>query len=669
MKRFYIAILAVATALASCNKMEEIDNPADNQPEIDAELTADQILCAIPQTKTALDENLNVIWSENDEVMVLGADNQTGVYKFNSYVADNNKTAAVFENVDTKVTGSRSAIYPATAYVADSYNGTTAQIALGGVDAVTIPTGSPSEVLANTVVSTLPLVSTPSEETLSFSNLFGGVMFRPYDYMGMGVKIQKISIASTDGKALAGVATVDLATGKMTKFEGTETELTFKYGDIDITSKKGFIAYVPAGEYAGLVITPIDNMGRKFPVTTGAITVNAGKVKQLPELPLTIWYGTTNCYAVAPGATSVVIDATPFYSWRSDYDITKGNVIRVENGNMSGLGGAASVLWQQEKGSTLTDLTATNTTEGPIVNGTITVDRKLTAGKTELTVPLSGTAGNAVVALRSVLDNTNIVWSFHIWVSEKNDITLGSKTFIDRNLGAVSIAQGDRNAYGMYFQWGRKDPFPMPLTATTSSYRSVGDALKTVEKTTGGTISYSIKNPDTRITSSKQITCLNGDFWLKVKNTALWGCSTTYSGSGTAVNGTSIKTVYDPCPAGYRVPSYGELKNAVAQNTGSATKGRLVSNNYFPYSGIIRMEDALKEKSGFMVDTRGYMWSSVGRSSSNEQGAYIMAYNSTSFALSGNTGTDPIANPTSTNRSNHVFEFMCDACPVRCIKE
>ena len=202
MKRFYIAILAVATALASCNKMEEIDNPAGNQPEIDAELTADQILCAIPQTKTALDENLNVIWSENDEVMVLGADNQTGIYKFNSYVADDNKTAAVFENIDTKVTGSRSAIYPATAYVADSYNGTTAQIALGGVDAVTIPTGSPSEVLANTVVSTLPLVSTPSEETLSFSNLFGGVMFRPYDYMGMGVKIQKISIASTDGKAL-----------------------------------------------------------------------------------------------------------------------------------------------------------------------------------------------------------------------------------------------------------------------------------------------------------------------------------------------------------------------------------------------------------------------------------------------------------------------------------
>jgi hypothetical protein len=81
------------------------------------------------------------------------------------------------------------------------------------------------------------------------------------------------------------------------------------------------------------------------------------------------------------------------------------------------------------------------------------------------------------------------------------------------------------------------------------------------------------------------------------------------------------------------------------------------------------MEDALKENSGFMVDTRGYMWSSVGRSSSNEQGAYIMAYNSTSFALSGTTGTDPIANPTSTNRSNHVFEFMCDACPVRCIKE
>lgn len=689
MKRTFIAILAAAAVLAACNKMEEIDNNTGHQNAVDVELSDGQILCAIPQTKTALDENLNVIWSESDEIMVLGGEGQAAKYVFNSYASEDSKTAAVFENEDPKVTGKRAAIYPASAYVADSYNGTTAKIELGGVDAVNIPTGTPAEVLGETVVSTLPLVSTPSEGELSFSNLFGGIMFCPYDYMGMGVKIQKISIASTDGEALAGVATVDLATGKMTKFEGTETELTFKYGDTDITSKKGFIAYIPAGEYAGLVITPIDNMGRKFPVTTGAITVNAGKVKQLPELPLTIWYGTTNCYAVAPGATSVVIDATPFYSWRSDYDITKGNVIRVENGNMSGLGGAASVLWQQEKGSTLTDLTATNTTEGPIVNGTITVDRKLAAGKTELTVPLSGTAGNAVVALRSVLDNTKIVWSFHIWVSEVNDIactssTLGSYYILDRNLGATTSVGKDQdptgypNSYGLYYQWGRKDPFPKCLSTdlgtASNTYYFKSDLLNVADKNSAKPdINYTIQNPETRIVYPNG----NAAHWEYYENTsefntALWGYPTVKDKGSEAYKvkeSETVKTVYDPCPAGYRVPATGYLHNLAAGGKGSQKvmdqSGYYLStgagvNTFIPANGIIRSiayKGASSSEYSLSYPTRrGALWSSVPRSPKS-QGAYCFWYNDSSVDGSSSTHLGGIVNSTA------------QAMPVRCIKE
>ena len=187
MKRYYIAILALAVASVSCNKMEELEDQAGNQQE-DIALNEDQLLCAIPQTKTALD-GLNVIWSEEDEIMVFGEENRTATYRFSSFASQDNKTTAIFENVDPSVKGSRSAVYPASAYIEDSYNGTTAQIALGGVDDVPLSSGTPDEVLAKTVVSSLPLVSTPSEGTLSFANLFGGVMFRPYDYMGSGIQI------------------------------------------------------------------------------------------------------------------------------------------------------------------------------------------------------------------------------------------------------------------------------------------------------------------------------------------------------------------------------------------------------------------------------------------------------------------------------------------------
>ena len=671
MKRISIFAFAALAILASCSKAE-IDAPESNGQELpEVNLADGQILCAIPETKTALDGDLNVIWGDKDELMVLGGDNQAARYVFSSFATDDKK-AAVFENIDPKVTGSRTAIYPASAYVADSYNGTTAKIALGGVEALPMPVGAVGSVLSSsTGVSALPLVSTPSEDVLSFSNLFGGIMFRPYDYMGMGVNLQKLSVASTDGRAIGGVATIDIATGMITSFEGTDTELTFTCSNTTFTSKKGFIAYLPAGEYPGLTITAIDNLGRKFPVTTKAMTINAGRVKKLAELPLTIWYGNTNCIVVAPGTTSVEIDATPHFTWRSDYkaEATADNVIRTttsytngdEKGfNMSGLGGGVSVLWQQEEGSTLTDLTATNTTNGPIVNGELKIDRKLQEGKTIITVPLSGKKGNAVIALRSVLTGTPVVWSFHIWVSEINDVacstsSMGSYSLLDRNIGATST-DGTLNSFGVNYQWGRKDPFPRLLVAQGGTSVE-GDALKTAERTSSVTLNYSIQNPDTRVT----YTSANGAKWLPTSVNGLWGYAGVHGSSSDALEVKStVKTVYDPCPAGYKVPALGYLSTIGALNTKSnavSGKGYNMSTGtstiFFPYSGYVRVSKTTKAND--YQSYRGYLWTVNNRSDS--QGAYIFWYNADGIQ----------ANKNSTGAN--IYTFCGDALPVRCIKE
>ena len=662
MKRISIFAFAALATLASCSKAE-IDAPESNGQELpEVNLADGQILCAIPETKTALDGELNVIWSDKDELMVLGGDNQAARYVFSSFATDDKKTA-VFENIDPKVTGSRTAIYPASAYVADSYNGTTAKISLGGVEALPMPVGAEASVLSSsTGVSALPLVSTPSEDVLSFSNLFGGIMFRPYDYMGMGVNIQKLSVASTDGRAIGGVATIDIATGKITSFEGTDTELTFKCNNTTFTSKKGFVAYLPAGEYPGLTITAIDNLGRKFPVTTQAMTINAGLVKKLAELPLTIWYGNTNCIVVAPGTTSVEIDATPHFTWRSDYKAaaTADNVIRVENGNMSGLGGGATVLWQQEEGSTLTDLTATNTTNGPIVNGELTIDRKLQEGKTTITVPLSGKRGNAVIALRSVLTGTPVVWSFHIWVSEINDVacstsSMGSYSLLDRNIGATST-DGTLNSFGVNYQWGRKDPFPRLLVAQGGTSVE-GDALKTAERTSSVTLNYSIQNPDTRVT----YTSASGAKWLPTSVNGLWGYAGVHGSSSDALKVKStVKTVYDPCPAGYKVPALGYLSTIGELNTKSnavAGKGYNMSTGtstiFFPYSGYVRVSKSTKAND--YQSYRGYLWTVNNRSDS--QGAYIFWYNADGIQANKNS------------IGANIYTYCGDALPVRCIKE
>ena len=669
MKRIFVFAFASLAIFASCSKAEidAVDN--GGQTEINVTLTDGQILCAIPsqpQSKTALDGSLNVIWSDNDEIMVLGEDNQVAKYVFSSFASDDKK-AAVFDNEDPKVTGPRSAIYPASAYVADSYNGTTAKINLGGVESLPMPIGKVESVLtSSTGISALPLVSTPSEETLSFNNLFGGIMFCPYDYMGMGVKIKKLSVASTDGKAIGGVATIDVETGTVTSFEGTETELTYvTSASKDITTKYGFVAYLPAGDYPGLVITAIDHWGRKFPVTTQPITINAGLVKKLQELPLTVWYGTTNCYVVAPGATSVEVDVTPYYSWRSDYDVAKGNLIRVENGNMSGLGGGTSVVWQQEEGSQLTDLTATNTNNGSIVNGEITITRDQTEGKAIATIPLTGAKGNAVIALKSTQDNKPIVWSFHIWVSEVNDVpcqteSMGTYSILDRNIGATSI-DGSLNSFGVNYQWGRKDPFPRRLTnqSGTSVY---GDVLKTSERSPSIKVNYAIQNPDTRVIYTQNTT---GAKWLPVSLNGLWGYPTLHGDSGNAAKvKTTIKTVYDPCPKGYKVPALGYLTSIGKLNTKEdsvVSKGYTMdtgsgtATTFFPYSGYVRVCKKGDEKSNSYQSYRGYLWTVNNRS--DTEGAYVFKYNQDGIQIHSNAD------------GARIYTYCGDALPVRCVKE
>ena len=656
--------------LLSCSRIEEQDQ-MEPDDLLDIELEDNQILCGIPSTKTALDSDLNVVWSEDDVVLVI-CEEATHTYRFASFPLENDMKTAIFENTEgLAIEGDKCAFYPASAFSSVDFNSKTAYLSLGGITSISMPYGDAATILSeDTDISSLPLVAPQSGDILTFANLLGGLMFRPYDYAGTGVKIAKITVSSNDGRAIAGTAAVNYISGKVNSFTGTETTLTYTCPATDISkSGSGFIFYLPAGEYPqGLNITAIDNLGRKFSLSTEAITVNAGKIKKLPEIPLSIYYGSANCIMVEPGTTSVSIDVTPRYTWRGDYDITDGKPIRVENGNLSHYGKDARIVWQQQENSTATDLTGTNT-DGSIISETPTVAFNDTKGTATLTVPLTGTPGNAVV---SICYGNTVAWSYHIWVSDSEDVVLGDRTFLDRNLGAVSTTAGDRDAYGLCYQWGRKDPFPRILddNETVASYKSAGDLLKTVNKSVGGTIAYTVRHPDTRITSTKTITCQNGDHWFSSeRNVALWGCSKVFGNSKDAkAMGYTTKTIYDPCPKGYKVPTYGDLTTAITGTQGSTTKGRTIDGNYFPFSGFIRLEESFVStgQTGWMIDTRGYLWSSVCRDGSgNEQGAYIMKYNKDRFDNNNSSATDP----NGTGRGDQIFGFMCDAYPVRCVKE
>ena len=140
----------------------------------------------------------------------------------------------------------------------------------------------------------------------------------------------------------------------------------------------------------------------------------------------------------------------------------------------------------------------------------------------------TGREGNALLAVNDA--NGQTLWSWHIWVTDQpqeqvyvNDS--GTFTMLDRNVGATHNASDDwRNSRGLVYQWGRKDPFTMNESGSSPMFNT---------NNTQATLAESVANP----------TVFEGATyrgWVTPENTVMW-----YP---------SKKTIYDPCPVGYRVP-------------------------------------------------------------------------------------------------------------------
>lgn len=223
----------------------------------------------------------------------------------------------------------------------------------------------------------------------------------------------------------------------------------------------------------------------------------------------------------------------------------------------------------------------------------------------------TGTKGNAVVG---VFDSNDVcLWSWHIWITDKpQDITYttasGSQiTVLDRNLGATyggvptSAAQA-LETYGLYYQWGRKDPSIGPRTynhgqfdSSTADYFDYASDLHTTSFPMSfnyPTLRDAVENPMNLILPVRK-SDRGYDFdWLYIyPDNILWGHNHT--------TGNNSKTIYDPCPFGYRV-SAGEISTIMEESTGytRSTYGlsfttRTSSRLFFPFAGYKGVDKSL----------------------------------------------------------------------------
>ena len=201
---------------------------------------------------------------------------------------------------------------------------------------------------------------------------------------------------------------------------------------------------------------------------------------------------------------------------------------------------------------------------------------------------LSSGAGNGVIAVYDKSDpnaeDANVLWSWHVWCTEKPDIIeLGLPTngesysgknykIMDRDLGATTNIPDKLTTCGLGYQWGRKDPFIglasfytslddlEPENAPMYNVRGTEQELKEeVKNESIGTIEYGIKHPNVFIKAG--ISYSTGD-WLYYTN--LHGGDNSFTGNQylwgnnpysryKMVDIETMKTLYDPCPAGYKV--------------------------------------------------------------------------------------------------------------------
>ena len=309
------------------------------------------------------------------------------------------------------------------------------------------------------------------------------------------------------------------------------------------------------------------------------------KFKLSPAENLSI-RGTANCYIVSKSGV---------YSFKA----VKGNSHQ-SIGNVAGV----EVLWE-----------TFGTSVTPMV-GELVQSVQYDSGYVYFKIADVYREGNALIAAKDA--SGKILWSWHIWLTDQPGKCVyanNAGTMMDRNLGATSATPGEVGALGLLYQWGRKDPFLGSSSIRNSvESQSTGKFDITKSKKATGTITYATEHPTTFINFNRN----NYDWY--------------YSGSSSTDNTRwqSTKTIYDPCPAGWRVPDGGS--NGVWNKAGfddqsydKSHRGMLFGSGisspvtWYPAAGCRSINDGDLD----YVGSSGYYWSVT----PNVSCAYYLGFN------------------------------------------
>ena len=353
--------------------------------------------------------------------------------------------------------------------------------------------------------------------------------------------------------------------------------------------------------------------------------------------------GTANCYIAPQCGTSYSFDAT-----------VQGNGRSTTNIRPSGLSGvSARVLWE------------TGTVRGAIIK-----DAEYQSGRIVFTTGSS--RGNAVIGLFDA--SGNCIWSWHIW-SVDYDPAAAAQTyksgavFMDRNLGALTTDCTRPESRGLYYQWGRKDPMIYPSLFRSNQWNEPirADAVYAAGFEYAESHPRDVASPYDIMTvewaTAHPTTYMDGAFfedweewtsvsdWLHARNSNLWGNRTT----GKTIVMATDKSIYDPCPPGWRVPDledFRDLRFAAAEMPYCVTvycNGTQTAT--YPLGGFLNVSRYERNgENAYLYTASPYTW--------NGSSLNYFGLESASISI---TGTY--------QEVNSMSYYRYAALPVRCVRE
>ena len=577
MKKNILSVLAICAALFGCQK-NEISETLSSGDDLHATIED------VSSTKTYMDADNNIRWSENDQIVAFMKTSLGLKYQ----VAEESvgKTSARFVK---KTNGGSDDLYGGTDWdhnvVYYPYSETVEAAKSGSGYALDVILPSEQAYAPESFANgAMAMVALSEDNNITFKNVLGGMKIQ----LKGTQTVKSINLQGKNNEKLSGAAVVTAYTDEtkpaITMSQTASTSVTLNCGSgvqlSESTATEFIITLPPVLFSKGFTVTVTDSDSKTYTVETDkANTVLRSSILVMPAFKLgdTPDQGGNDdnlIKTVYIDKTSMTLVPGTSYTFETDVD-----PFDASNTTLSWSSSASSVVSVDQNGK------ITSLSEGTAIISAVAVG--------------GATASCTIIVISCAVPSVDYVDEYG--VNHGKGIAIGATVWAPVNCGYKAETSDSKGfPYGKLYQWGRKYGQGYSTSYDESSPElvsgpvmlSVGQAESNTDK-----FYYNSESPND---------------WSKIQTDDIWNSGTESS---------PVKTKYDPCPEGWRVPTYSELRklcnNYSLFGAGQLNqKGRYFSGDYtyldgcpevfFPAAGHRHYEVGRAYSRG----NDGYYWSS-----------------------------------------------------------